>query len=176
VQLQVSIIFKYCLPFAPDFLTQNTDGKTVANFLLCMCTDKIKVKLFLCLTKHNATKTYWRNGGIALCILNLGTTWRWVVSFMPRPLYPQGKSPWYPLDRRLGGSQSRSGGVDEEKECHHDPCQKSNPGRPACSLVSTLSELLGCYEFSDFITRRLTSVSWVMVLEAYVATISENFG
>jgi hypothetical protein len=26
-----------------------------------------------------------------------------VVSFTPRPLYPQGKSPLYPLDRRLGG-------------------------------------------------------------------------
>jgi hypothetical protein len=26
-----------------------------------------------------------------------------VVSFTPRPLYFQGKSPWYPLDRRLGG-------------------------------------------------------------------------
>jgi len=24
-------------------------------------------------------------------------------------LYSQGKSPWYPLDRRLGGPQSRSG-------------------------------------------------------------------
>jgi hypothetical protein len=22
-----------------------------------------------------------------------------VVTFKPRPLYPQGKSPWYPLDR-----------------------------------------------------------------------------
>jgi hypothetical protein len=32
-----------------------------------------------------------------------------VVSFTPRPLYPQEKSPWYPLDRRLGGPQSRSG-------------------------------------------------------------------
>jgi hypothetical protein len=31
-----------------------------------------------------------------------------VVSFLPRPLYPQGKSPWYPLDRRLGGPQSCS--------------------------------------------------------------------
>jgi hypothetical protein len=25
-----------------------------------------------------------------------------VVSFTPRPLYPQGKSTWYSLDRRLG--------------------------------------------------------------------------
>jgi hypothetical protein len=32
-----------------------------------------------------------------------------VVSFTPGPLYPQGKSPSYPLDRRLGGPQSRSG-------------------------------------------------------------------
>jgi hypothetical protein len=28
---------------------------------------------------------------------------------------PQGKSPWYPLDRRLGGLQSRSGHGGEEK-------------------------------------------------------------
>jgi hypothetical protein len=53
--------------------------------------------------------------GIALRIFNLATRWMWVVSFTPRPLYPQGKSPWYPLDRRLGGSQSRSGHGSEEK-------------------------------------------------------------
>jgi hypothetical protein len=29
-----------------------------------------------------------------------------MVSFTPRPLYPQGKSPWYPLDRRLGGPRA----------------------------------------------------------------------
>jgi hypothetical protein len=38
-----------------------------------------------------------------------------VVSFTPRPLYPQGKSPWYTLDRRLGGLHSRSGVGGEEK-------------------------------------------------------------
>jgi len=32
-----------------------------------------------------------------------------MVSFTPRPLYPQGKSSCYPLDRRLGGPQNRSG-------------------------------------------------------------------
>jgi hypothetical protein len=30
-------------------------------------------------------------------------------------LYPQEKSPWYPLDRRLGGPQSRSGRDGKEK-------------------------------------------------------------
>jgi hypothetical protein len=38
-----------------------------------------------------------------------------VVSFTPRSLYPQGKSPCYPLDRRLGGPQSRSERGGDEK-------------------------------------------------------------
>jgi hypothetical protein len=66
-------------------------------------------------TEHHAMKAYWESGSIASRILDLGTRWRWVVSFTPRPLYHQGKSPWYPLDRRLGGPQSRSGRGDEEK-------------------------------------------------------------
>jgi hypothetical protein len=60
-------------------------------------------------------KAYWRSGGITPCILDLGTRWRWVVSFTPRPLYLQGKSPWYPLDRKLDGPQSRPGRGGEEK-------------------------------------------------------------
>jgi hypothetical protein len=62
-------------------------------------------------------RTYWGSGGIAPRILDLGIRWRWVVSFTPRPLYPQGKSPQYPLGRTLGGPQSRSGyakGKEEE--------------------------------------------------------------
>jgi hypothetical protein len=35
----------------------------------------------------------WGTGGIALCILNIGTIWRWVVSFAPWPHYLQGRSP-----------------------------------------------------------------------------------
>jgi len=35
---------------------------------------------------------------------------------MPQLLYSQGKSPWYPLDERLGGTQNWSGrGVGREK-------------------------------------------------------------
>jgi len=50
-----------------------------------------------------------RVGGIAPRILNLDTKWRWVVTFTPRPLYSQEKRPRYPLYRRLGGPQIRSG-------------------------------------------------------------------
>jgi hypothetical protein len=74
-----------------------------------------KVKLSLCLTKHHAMKMYWGSGGIAPRTIDLGTRWRWVVSFTPRPFYPQGKSPWYVLDRRLCGPQNRSGCSGEEK-------------------------------------------------------------
>jgi len=38
-----------------------------------------------------------------------------VVNFTPQPLYPNGKSPWYPLDRRLGEPQGQSGCGGEEK-------------------------------------------------------------
>jgi hypothetical protein len=45
----------------------------------------------------------------------LGTSWKWVISFTPRPLYTQGRSPRYPLDRRLGGPQSQSGQYGDVK-------------------------------------------------------------
>jgi hypothetical protein len=60
-------------------------------------------------------KMSWGSGGIAPRIFELGSRWRWVVSLTPRPLYLQGKNPWYPFDRRLGGPQSRSGRGGEEK-------------------------------------------------------------
>jgi hypothetical protein len=79
-------------------------------------------------------KTFWGSGGIAPRILDLGTRWRWVVSFTHRPLYLQGKIPWYPLDRRLGGPQSRSGRGGEEKNSQPPPgIEPYNPDRPARS-------------------------------------------
>jgi hypothetical protein len=41
------------------------------------------------------------NRVIATCALNLVTRWKWIVSFMPRPLFPSGKKPLIPLG--LGG-------------------------------------------------------------------------
>jgi hypothetical protein len=76
-------------------------------------------------------KAYWGRGCIAPRILDLGTRRRWMVSFSPRPPYPQGKSPYYPLYRRLGGPQSRSGHGGEEK--NFSPWQDSNPDHPARS-------------------------------------------
>jgi len=74
---------------------------------------KVKVKLSL-LTEHHAMKAYWWSGRITPRILDLGTSWRTVVSFTAWPLYPWGKNPRYPLGTRLGGLQSRSGRGGEE--------------------------------------------------------------
>jgi hypothetical protein len=88
--------------------------------------------------------------GIAPRILDLGTRWRWMVSLTPRPLYPQGKSPWYPLDRRLSGPQSRSGRGRAEKNSRPLPGLEPPIIQPVAQLTVTtkykttlLTELLG---------------------------------
>jgi hypothetical protein len=55
---------------------------------------------------------------------------------------PPGKSHCYPLDRRLGGPQSRCGRGGEEKNFH--PLlgiKPKNPDRPSRSPVATPTEL-----------------------------------
>jgi hypothetical protein len=64
---------------------------------------------------------------------DLGTSWRWVVSFTPLPLYPRWKSPRYPLDRRLGGPQSQSGRRGEGKFFTLPRLEHRSLGRPARS-------------------------------------------
>jgi hypothetical protein len=96
-----------------------------------MCEFKLKVKLSLYLTKHQATKTYW-SGGIVPRILDLGTRRRRVVSFTLRPLYPRENSPQYPLDRRLGVPQSLSFRGGEYKNSQSPPgIEPPNPESPS---------------------------------------------
>jgi hypothetical protein len=54
----------------------------------------------------------WRRRGewrYSSYVLDLGNRWTWVVSFTPLPIYPRGMGTRYPLDRRLGWYQYRSG-------------------------------------------------------------------
>jgi hypothetical protein len=114
--------------------------------------------------------------------LDLGTTWRWVVNFTPRPLYPRGKSPRYPLDRRLGGTQSRSGRFGEQNILW--PCQDSNSDPsivqpvagsytdwaiPAPLCITTMREYCFVIEMTQFseevnISHSYSSVSLVLSL------------
>jgi hypothetical protein len=56
-----------------------------------------------------------------------------VVSFTPRPLYRRGKGPRYPLDRRLGGPQSRLDAPEKRKFLTLPGLELRPLGRPARS-------------------------------------------
>jgi hypothetical protein len=56
---------------------------------------------------------------------------------MTRPLYPQGKSPCYPLDTRQGGPQSRSGCVGEERNSQRFPELEPSIVQPVAQRYST---------------------------------------
>jgi hypothetical protein len=62
---------------------------------------------------------------------------------MPWLVYSQGKSPWYPLERRLGGPQSWSGLNGEEKNSQLLPRLKLPIIQPIAQYYTTeLSQLL----------------------------------
>jgi hypothetical protein len=72
----------------------------------------------------------WRHMGewrYSSAILELGTIWKWVVSFMPRPLLPHGTH-W------IGGGVGPRAGPDAVGRRNIPwQCRESNPGHPARS-------------------------------------------
>jgi hypothetical protein len=74
-------------------------------------------------------KTYWVNGGIATRILDLGTRWRWVVSFTPREGAPS--THW------IGGWVSPSAVLNAAvKRKIPRPRRESNPRTPIVQPVA----------------------------------------
>jgi hypothetical protein len=89
---------------------------------------KVKVKLSLCLTNEALLHEGLQGSGyIGPHFLDLGTSCIRMASFTPLPLYPWWKIPRYPLDRRLGWSQSQSGWLGEEKELAPTGTRTPNP-------------------------------------------------
>jgi hypothetical protein len=62
---------------------------------------------------------------MAACIFKLGTRWRRMVSITPRPLYFQGMTIRYSLDRRVDTPQIRSGGGGEEEKYPFIACNSN---------------------------------------------------
>jgi hypothetical protein len=60
---------------------------------------------------------------------------------MPWPLFAWGKSPWYPLDRRLGGPQNRSG-RGEEKRSLAPTGTRTPTSQPSSSQLVTIPTVL----------------------------------
>jgi hypothetical protein len=82
------------------------------------------------------------------------------------PIYSQGKSPWYPLDRRLGGPQSRSGLCGEEK--NSQPLSRLEPPviHSVAQLYTTELSRVISYELSGSIKggKFLDQLSSIMTL------------
>jgi hypothetical protein len=99
-----------------------------------------KVKLSLYWIKHHAMKRYGESGVITSCIVSLGSGGvEWSASY-PVRLTPTEEPPAVSsLDRRLGGSQSRSGCSGEEQNL-----EKQTPILPLSSfrLVVVLTKWL----------------------------------
>jgi hypothetical protein len=87
----------------------------------------------------------WGSGGIDPHIVDLGIGWRWVVSFTPLLLYPRGKSPLVPSDRRLGGPRAGLDDVEKRKFLTVPGLELRPLGLPTHSAVAiptALSQLL----------------------------------
>jgi len=86
-------------------------------------------------------------------IHDLSTRWRWLVSFASRPLYHRGKSQWYPMDRRLGGLQSRCRHSGSEERKIHAPTVNLTP------VVQTVAQPLYCLSYPGSWWKLVKSVS-----------------
>jgi hypothetical protein len=79
----------------------------------------------------------------------------------PGRFTPQGKSPYYPLDRRLCGHQSRSGRGGEEKNSQPLPWLEPLVIQPVTQRYSTEPYRLllhwGSSDFSQFLQKRFIS-------------------
>ena len=92
----------------------------------------------------HAMKAYWWRRVIAPLILNLGTIWRWVVSFALRPLNQR------ELSKRLGGSQNESGGFWKREKCCTFRDLNPVPSTQyllSCSFVGT------CFRFGGYCSK-----------------------
>jgi hypothetical protein len=111
-------------------------------------------------------KARWGSGGIAQRILDLCIRWRWVVSFTALPLYPQGQSSWYPFERRLGGSQSRSGRRGEERTSQPLPWLEPPIIHPVAQSYTT--ELFRLLHY-DGISHK-SSIRHILKIDSYTVT------
>jgi hypothetical protein len=60
------------------------------------CEPQVSQRYAVPMLTHHTMNSYRE-----LCIVNLGTRCRRMVSFMLWPFYPRGRSPWYPLGKML---------------------------------------------------------------------------
>jgi hypothetical protein len=101
-------------------------------------------------------------------IPDLGTRWSGQV-YAPCHFIPKERTPCYPLDRRLGGPQSRSGRCGEEKKKIYCLHRESNLGRPDRS-----PELSWLVSSSSIPRLTGTALSWQNEINSKMLKEKEN--
>jgi hypothetical protein len=96
-------------------------------------------------------------------ITDLGTRWRWAVNFTFWSLYIRGKSPWYPLYRRMGGYQSGSGHCGEEKILA--PARNRNPSLHPMSYPGSLIRRASTTQVRSLVLR--TGLLWRALVKTW---------
>jgi hypothetical protein len=111
--------------------------------------------LFLCLTNLALLhESVWRSGHIDPHFLDLGTSCSWVVRFTLRQLYPRGKSPRYPLYRRLDSPRAGLDDVEKRKFLTLSGLELRTLGRQARSQSLCWLRYPGSFQLG-FMTKNL---------------------
>jgi hypothetical protein len=79
-------------------------------------------------------------------ILDLGTRWRRMVTFTPWPLYPRRNRSRCPLNRRLGGLQSRSGRCGGRKILTLPGFERGTSRPYSSAILTELSRFLNIWK------------------------------
>jgi hypothetical protein len=115
----------------------------------------VKIKLSLYLINHHIMKTReeWRYSST---ILDLCARWRWVVSFMPRPLH-----------RRLDGPQNRSWRCGVKKNLFPLPEIEPRPSSPvARRYIDKAAEgIFNVETISNLFIRTLYQLLWLSFVQ-----------
>jgi hypothetical protein len=144
----------------------------VFTYVIFINASRQKEKLSLCLTNYALLhEDVWGNGCMDPRILDLGTSFRSVVSLTPRPLYLRVESPRYPLDRRLGGPQSRSGHFRKEKIFDPTGTRPPTP-RPSSPYPVAIPTTLSRLHISAYII--CIYVGYIVVVRSDIFTICRN--
>jgi len=135
-ETKLEAVYMYCLyanSYQSMLFCDTNEQDTMPLIIICKFFTGVTWDTFLAFTKKARFPcTYhegvWRTGGMAPSILILSTKRRWVIIFVPWPLYS-----WNPLNRTLVGHQSQSRYL-----CVCQEWQDS-PSPPPCSVVHILA-------------------------------------
>jgi hypothetical protein len=93
---------------------------------------------------------------------------------MPQPFYSRGKSPWYPINRRLGWPQSQSGQWWREKfpattRTQTPDCPDCSPALYHCTILASYlninNNLNVILQWKDLLVQHLHTAEWTLKIE-----------